>query len=66
MLAFLSGKKTYILAAAVTAYALFGWWMGYIEQAEALRLVMESGFGATIRNAIKGDTAKVTEAVEAK
>jgi hypothetical protein len=49
MLAFLTGKKTYLLAAGFTAYAAFGWYAGHIDANTALEIVNLNGLGALLR-----------------
>jgi hypothetical protein len=48
----LNGKKTYLIAAGFTAYALIGLWMGKIDGITTVELVMQAGLGATIRHGI--------------
>jgi len=49
----LSGKKTYIVAAAMLAYAFGGMFLGYVETSEGIPLVMEAGAIIALRLGIK-------------
>lgn len=48
----LKGKKSYLLAFALLAYAAGGYFTGNMSSQEALALLWSSGFAASIRAAI--------------
>jgi hypothetical protein len=48
------GKKTFIVAGATAAYAALGFALGHLDAPEALRLILESGMIAALRDAIRG------------
>lgn len=52
----LEGKKTYIVAAGMVAYAVIGAALGYVEIDRAIELLMEAAALAGLRNGIKTDT----------
>lgn len=48
----LSGKKTYIVAAATVLYAVIGYFLGYVDAGAAIQL-LSTGLGmAGLRNAL--------------
>jgi hypothetical protein len=55
----LSGKKTYILAAAGLIYAVAGYFSGHLDSQTALGLLWSSGIVTTVRNAIANVEAKL-------
>lgn len=57
MINFLKGKKTYLLAAALLAYTIGGYFSGHLDAQTALGLLFSSGVISSIRAAI----AKVSE-----
>lgn len=48
----IAGKRTYLLSLAFTAYALLGWYLGFLTIDAALNIVQTSGIGATLRAAL--------------
>jgi uncharacterized membrane protein len=54
IIAWLAGKKTYILAIALFAYAIGGALTGHLSWNEALNLIFGSGIVASLRLAIDG------------
>lgn len=49
---FLSGYKTYVLAAIAVIGAVAGWAVGDLTTAQALEMIWSGGVAATIRSAI--------------
>ena len=49
---FLRGKKAYIIAGATAAYAVLGYALGYLDGAQAISLLKDSGGLAALRAAI--------------
>ena len=49
MLEKLSGKKTYLLSAALALYALLGLITGQLDQGKAIELFLQSGIFSAIR-----------------
>lgn len=49
MLAFLAGKKTYLVAAGFTLYAAFGWYTGQLDANTAIEIFNVNGIGAMLR-----------------
>jgi hypothetical protein len=52
MIQFLKGKKTYLLAAALLAYTVGGYFSGNLSMQDALGLLFSSGVIASLRAAI--------------
>ena len=52
----LKGKKTYLLAFALLAYALGGYFTGHLTATEAIGLIWGSGVVSSIRAAISKTT----------
>ncbi len=46
------GWKTYILAGAFTAWAIFGWVMDLHDANTMVQIIQTSGLGATLRHSI--------------
>lgn len=51
-MSFLSGYKTYIVAAVAIIYAAVQWWNGGIPQTDAIQMVLAALGGAALRNAV--------------
>jgi hypothetical protein len=52
IITYLKGKKTYLLALALFAYAIGGYSTGHLSGQEAIKLIYESGIASSIRAAI--------------
>lgn len=52
MRTFLKGKKSYLMALALLAYAVGGYFTGHLTQADAIGLVWGSGVTASLRAGI--------------
>jgi hypothetical protein len=52
MITWLQGKKTYLLAIALFAYAIGGYFSGHLTSAEVLGLLWSSGVVSSLRAAI--------------
>lgn len=48
----LDGNKTYIVALAMVVYAAIGYWLGQMDQANAMELVMQAASVAGLRHAV--------------
>ena len=46
------GKKTYLLALGTCIYAVLGMWLGYHDADMMIKLIVDSGLAAAIRNGI--------------
>lgn len=54
MLNFFPGSKTYVIGVGMIAYGLVGMSFGWVDQAEAGRIILEGAAALTIRKAISG------------
>jgi len=52
MINFLKGKKTYLLALALFAYAIGGYFTGHLTVMDAIGLIWSSGVVSSLRAAI--------------
>ena len=56
LFSWLSGKKTYFVAVGMIAYAAFGWWIGQMDQTQAMALVFNALGIAGLRHGVKTST----------
>lgn len=52
LITWLQGKKTYLLAIALLAYTIGGYFTGHLDQQTALELLFSSGVISSLRAAI--------------